>query len=69
MIFQFKIFLWSLALEWSNAVGPLQAQKELIDLERKGSLMEAIMKGTIELQDLTKYPFQKLHSFIATDWS
>ncbi|KAH7847942.1 hypothetical protein Vadar_031912 [Vaccinium darrowii] len=33
-----------------------QVQAELIDLERKVFLMEAIMKESIELQDLTRYP-------------
>ncbi|KAF7113017.1 hypothetical protein RHSIM_RhsimUnG0169100 [Rhododendron simsii] len=34
-----------------------QVQAELIDLERKVFLMEAIMKESIELQDLTRYPY------------
>ncbi|KAI8533804.1 hypothetical protein RHMOL_Rhmol10G0037800 [Rhododendron molle] len=33
-----------------------QVQAELIDMERKVFLMEAIMKESIELQDLTRYP-------------
>ncbi|KAL5808893.1 hypothetical protein ACOSQ3_029584 [Xanthoceras sorbifolium] len=36
-----------------------QVQLELNDLERKVSLMEAIMKETKALQDLTRYPCQK----------
>ncbi|CAK9170007.1 unnamed protein product [Ilex paraguariensis] len=34
-----------------------QVQQELIDLERKLSLMEAIMKESMELQELTRYPY------------
>ncbi|CAL5370001.1 unnamed protein product [Camellia sinensis] len=35
-----------------------QVQEELIDLERKVFLMESIMKESIKLQDLTRYPYQ-----------
>ncbi|KAL7232450.1 hypothetical protein ACSBR2_010473 [Camellia fascicularis] len=35
-------------------------QEELIDLERKVFLMESIMKESIELQDLTRYPYQNV---------
>ncbi|KAL9380850.1 hypothetical protein Peur_026507 [Populus x canadensis] len=35
-----------------------QVQKEYIDLQRKVSLMEAIVKETKALQDLTRYPFK-----------
>ncbi|KAI8032318.1 hypothetical protein LOK49_LG01G03891 [Camellia lanceoleosa] len=37
-----------------------QVQEELIDLERKVFLMESIMKESIELQDLTRYPYQNV---------
>ncbi|KAK2967861.1 hypothetical protein RJ640_029855, partial [Escallonia rubra] len=35
-----------------------QVQRELLDVERKVSLMEAIRKESKELQELTRYPFQ-----------
>ncbi|KAG6741681.1 hypothetical protein POTOM_054958 [Populus tomentosa] len=35
-----------------------QVQKEYIDLQRKVSLMEAIVKETKALQDLTRYPYK-----------
>ncbi|KAJ6398585.1 hypothetical protein OIU77_019380 [Salix suchowensis] len=35
-----------------------QVQKDCIDLQRKFSLMEAIVKETKALQDLTRYPYK-----------
>ncbi|KAB5516281.1 hypothetical protein DKX38_026929 [Salix brachista] len=35
-----------------------QVQKDHIDLQRKFSLMEAIVKETKALQDLTRYPYK-----------
>ncbi|KAL5740171.1 hypothetical protein ACOSQ2_029351 [Xanthoceras sorbifolium] len=46
-----------------------QVQLELNDLERKVSLMEAIMKETKALQDLTRYPCQKVQWLLSTEWS
>lgn len=36
----------------------MQVQLELIDIERKVCLMEAVMQATKELEDLTRYPDQ-----------
>lgn len=48
-----------------TALWLLQLQQELINIERNMTLMEAIMKETKELQELTRYPCQ---IYIACYW-
>lgn len=41
-------------------MGLPQVQQELIDDEKKVSLMDVIIKVTKELEDVTIYPYEKL---------